>query len=134
MTIFECRIELGSEKSLRKTNGQEARSTNLYCLEFGSICGSLLIKECASSPPTSTTSNVTSSPAASTAGFKGAIAIPSPITDKGWGQAGYEAMDVVKSKLGAEAAYVEKVAQADQAEVLSDFARRGLIFIASGVH
>ncbi len=34
-------------------------------------------------------------------------------------------MDVVKAKLGAETAYVEKVAQADQAEVLSDFARRG---------
>jgi len=95
--------------------------------------GSLLIKGCASTPPTPTASSVTSSPAASTAAFKVAIAIPGPITDKGWSQAGYEAMDVVKSKLGAETAYVEKVSQADQAEVLSDFARRGFnLVIAHG--
>ena len=89
--------------------------------------GSLLLKGCANSSPSApTASNETTA-------FKVAIAIPGPITDKGWSQAGYESMDLIKSKLGAETAYVEKVAQADQAEVLSDFARRGFnLVIAHG--
>ncbi len=92
--------------------------------------GSLLLKACTNSP-SAPTANAPTSPAPS--GFKVAIAIPGPITDKGWSQAGYEAMDVIKSKLGAETAYVEKVTQADQAEVLSDFARRGFnLIIAHG--
>ena len=92
--------------------------------------GSLLLKAYGS-PSTPTASNAPASPAATT--FKVAIAIPGPITDKGWSQAGYESMDVIKTRLGAETAYVEKVAQADQAEVLSDFARRGFnLVIAHG--
>lgn len=96
--------------------------------------GSLLLKGCATSSPSApTASNAPASPAAATTQFKVAIAIPGPITDKGWSQAGYESMDVIKSKLGAETAYVEKVEQADQSEVLSDFARRGFnLVIAHG--
>jgi basic membrane protein A len=94
---------------------------------------SLLLKACAS-PSSTTQVNApasSSSPAASN--LKVAIALPGPITDKGWNQAGYESMDLVKQKLGAETAYVEKVAQADQVEVLSDFARRGFnLVIAHG--
>ncbi len=47
------------------------------------------------------------------------------ITDKAWNQAGYTGLTEIKSNLGAETAYIEKVGQADQAEALSDFARRG---------
>ncbi len=98
------------------------------------VGGSLLLKGCTTNSPSApTVSNAPANSPASTTGFKVAIAIPGLITDKGWNQAGYESMDVIKSKLGAETAYVEKVAQADQAEVLSDFARRGFnLVIAHG--
>ncbi|AFZ24621.1 putative ABC-type transport system, periplasmic component/surface lipoprotein [Cylindrospermum stagnale PCC 7417] len=58
-------------------------------------------------------------------GFKIAIALPGVITDQAWNQSGYEGMNLAKQEVGAETAYVEKVAQADQAEVLTDFARKG---------
>ncbi len=95
------------------------------------LCGSMLLKSCATGPSTTASSPA---PAASpTTNFKVAIALPGPITDKGWNQAGYESMGIIKTKLGAETAYVEKVAQADQTEVLSDFARRGFnLVIAHG--
>lgn len=57
--------------------------------------------------------------------FKIAIALPGVITDQAWNQSGYEGMNLAKQEVGAETAYVEKVAQADQAEVLTDFARKG---------
>jgi len=90
---------------------------------------SLLLKACANQPPVpqaSSPSPTPSTPPVSPAAdrFRVAIALPGPITDKGWNQAGYESMGITKLKLGAETAYVEKVAQADQVEVLSDFARR----------
>lgn len=89
---------------------------------------SLFFKGCTNASTPSAT--VATSPAAA---FKVAIALPGPTTDKGWNQAGFESMDIVKKKLGAETAYVEKVAQADQVEVLSDFARRGFnLVIAHG--
>ncbi len=84
---------------------------------------SVFLKACANPPTPQTSTTSSPSPAAST--LKVAIVLPGPITDKGWNQAGYEAMGIIKQKLGAETTYVEKVAQADQAEVLSDFARRG---------
>jgi basic membrane protein A and related proteins len=58
-------------------------------------------------------------------GFKIAIALPGVITDQAWNQSGYEGMKLAKQEVGAETAFVEKVAQADQAEVLTDFARKG---------
>ncbi|AFY34283.1 BMP family protein [Calothrix sp. PCC 7507] len=80
---------------------------------------SLLLKACSS--------NQTATPTASggSEGFKIAIALPGIITDKAWNQSGYEGINLAKQKLGAETAYVEKVAQADQTEVLTDFARKG---------
>ncbi len=100
-----------------------------------SLAASVLLKACSTPPAPSP--QASSSPAgsgtATGTNFKVAIALPGPITDKGWNQAGYESMGIIKSKLGAETAYVEKVAQADQAEVLSDFARRGAnLVIAHG--
>ncbi len=57
--------------------------------------------------------------------FQVAIVLPGVITDNGWNQAGYEGLESLKESIGAETAYVEKVAQADQVEALADFARRG---------
>ncbi|QPC94456.1 BMP family protein [Mesorhizobium sp. INR15] len=58
-------------------------------------------------------------------GYKVAIIMPGNITDKSWSQSGYEGIQQVKDKLGVEIAYSEKVAQADQAEAMADYARRG---------
>jgi len=57
--------------------------------------------------------------------FKAAIVMPGNITDQSWNQTGYEAIQLAKKELGIETAYSEKVAQPDQLEALSDYARRG---------
>lgn len=88
--------------------------------------GSCLLKACGSPPATTPSSPVASPNGAAEAGkLKVAIVLPGIITDKAWNQAGYSGLDEIKSRLGAETAYVEKVGQADQVEALSDFARRG---------
>ncbi|MCC5601849.1 BMP family protein [Nostoc favosum] len=89
---------------------------------------SLLLKACSSNQ--STTPTVSSSGE----GFKIAIALPGVITDKAWNQSGYEGINLAKQKLGAEVAYLEQVAQADQTEALTDFARQGynLVFAHGG--
>src|SRR5690349_6967660 len=61
--------------------------------------------------------------------MKAAIVMPGPITDHGWSQAGYEAMQVAGEKLGIETAFAEKVAQPDHVEAMSDFARRGFTHV-----
>lgn len=57
--------------------------------------------------------------------YKVAIAMPGTITDKGWSEAAYRALERAKEELGIEFAYSEHVEQPDQVEVLSDYARRG---------
>lgn len=99
-------------------------------LVYGSAAlgSSLLFNACANNPTTSsspTSSAASPSASSSAAGFKAAMVLPGIITDKAWNQAGYTGLEEIKAKLGAETAYVEKVGQADQAEALSDFARRG---------
>lgn len=98
-------------------------------LLYGSAAlgSSLLFNACASSPTTSSSpaSSAAAPSASPSGGFKAAMVLPGIITDKAWNQAGYTGLEGIKSKLGAETAYVEKVGQADQAEALSDFARRG---------
>jgi basic membrane protein A and related proteins len=103
------------------------------------IAGSIFLKACTSNPsvtPSSETPATNASPTngASPSGFKAAIILPGVITDKAWNQAGYSGLEAVKTKLGAEIGYVEKIGQADQAEALSDFARRGfnLVFAHGG--
>jgi len=59
------------------------------------------------------------------AGLKVAIVMPGNITDKSWSQAGYEGIQAAQKALGLDVAYSEKVAQPDQAEAMSDYARRG---------
>ncbi|QSJ17431.1 BMP family protein [Nostoc sp. UHCC 0702] len=88
---------------------------------------SLLLKACSNNPTKTSTSS-------SSQGFKIAIALPGVITDKAWNQSGYEGVNLAKQKLGADIAYVEQVAQADQTEALTDFARRGynLVFAHGG--
>ncbi|WP_421654811.1 BMP family protein [Leptothermofonsia sp. ETS-13] len=92
------------------------------------VGGSLLLKACSNSSPTTGTSPA-ASPTTPAAGLKAAIVLPGIITDKAWNQAGYKGLNEIKSRLEAEVAYVEKVGQADQVEALSDFARRGFNLI-----
>lgn len=107
------------------------RRRQLLVYASAAIGSSFFLKAC--SNPTPIASPSAGGPSPSATGFKVAIVLPGPITDKSWNQAGYESMGIIKAKLGAETAYVEKVAQADQAESLSDFARRGFnLIIAHG--
>lgn len=96
---------------------------------------SLLLKAC-SSNSTSTQPSSSDTKAAKDANkdFKVAMVLPGIITDKAWNQSGFTGLNVVKEKQNVETAYVEKVGQPDQVEVLSDFARRGynLIFAHGG--
>ena len=57
--------------------------------------------------------------------LKVAAALPGIITDKGWNQAAFEALKKLEKEMGAKIAYTERVAQPDQVEVMSDYARRG---------
>lgn len=57
--------------------------------------------------------------------LKVAIVLPGVITDNSFNQAGYEGVQRAAKELGIEVAYSEKVAQPDQPEALSDYARRG---------
>jgi basic membrane protein A len=95
-------------------------------LLYGSatLSTTLLLKACSSNSTTTGGSG----------GFKIAIALPGVISDQAWNQSGYEGVQLAKQKLGAETSYVEQIAQADQTEVLSDFARRGynLVFAHGG--
>jgi basic membrane protein A len=51
--------------------------------------------------------------------------VPGSITDQAFNQVVYEGYVLARDTLGIEMAYTEKVKQADQAEVLEDYARRG---------
>jgi basic membrane protein A len=86
---------------------------------------SLLLKACNDNPTPTETAASGDTSAKTGKDFKVAIVLPGIITDKAWNQAGYEGVTTAKEKLGVEIAQVEKVEQADQAEALSDFARRG---------
>lgn len=79
------------------------------------------------------TASVASTGAAQ-AKLKVAAALPGIITDKAWNQSAYEGLKMVEKQLGAQIAYTERVAQPDQVEVLSDYARRGfdLVFAHGG--
>ncbi|MGQ0571785.1 MAG: BMP family protein [Armatimonadota bacterium] len=57
--------------------------------------------------------------------LKVAAAFPGIITDKGFNQNGFEGLKLIEKEMGAEIAYTERVAQPDQVEVMSDYARRG---------
>lgn len=61
--------------------------------------------------------------------MKVAIVMPGSITDAGWSQAGYDAMQMAKSQLRIETAYSEKVHQPEHVEALSDYARRGFTHV-----
>lgn len=96
---------------------------------------SLLLKACTDKPSsTQTSSGNTKAGTDAKKDFKVAIVLPGIITDKAWNQVGYTGLNVVKENQGVETSYVEKVAQPDQVEVISDFARRGynLIFAHGG--
>ncbi|MBV6626262.1 MAG: BMP family protein [Rivularia sp. (in: Bacteria)] len=79
---------------------------------------SLLLKACSN--------NQTSTSTVEDAGeaFKVAIALPGAITDKTWNQSGYEGVQLVREKFGAETAFLEQIPQSEQTEALTDFARK----------
>ncbi len=66
--------------------------------------------------------------------FRIAGVLPGSITDQAFNQSVYEGLVRARDALGVEMAFSEKVAQADQVEALSDYARRGydLVFAAGG--
>ncbi|MDJ0599226.1 MAG: BMP family protein [Crocosphaera sp.] len=102
-------------------------------LSFSSaLLVSLILKACGNNndsksenpdTPPSTTEEKETTP--SKEPLKVAIVLPGIITDQAWNQTGYEGIKLAEEKLGAEISYVEQVSQADQAETLADFARRG---------
>ncbi|MGE0846764.1 MAG: BMP family protein, partial [Flavobacteriaceae bacterium] len=57
--------------------------------------------------------------------FKAAAVLPGSITDQAFNQVVYEGLIKAKTELGIDVAFSEKVKQADQAEAMSDYARRG---------
>ncbi|MEM9924575.1 MAG: BMP family protein [Cyanobacteria bacterium P01_D01_bin.50] len=77
---------------------------------------SLLLKAC--------NNNETSTNTDGEEAFKVAIALPGTITDKAWNQSGYEGVQLATQKFGAKTAFLEQVPQAEQTEVLTDFARK----------
>jgi basic membrane protein A len=108
-------------------------SINLNRRQFIGYCtavfsGSLLLKAC-SNNQTSTSTDANSKDA-----FKIAIALPGAITDKAWNQSGYEGVQLARQQLGAEIAFLEQIPQAEQTEILTDFARKNynLIFAHGG--
>jgi basic membrane protein A len=65
--------------------------------------------------------------------IKVAAAIPGSITDQAFNQQVYEGLVAAKERVGVEIAHTEKVAQANQVEVMSDYARRGFgVVIGAG--
>ncbi len=92
------------------------------------VFSGILLKACSN--------NQTSTPIATGGGdaFKIAIALPGAITDKTWNQSGYEGVQLARQQLGAETAFLEQIPQAEQTEVLTDFARKkyNLIFAHGG--
>ena len=113
--------------------GIYSRRQFLWYASSSAFGTSILLKGCSSSPPQSAKSD-SSTATGGGEPFKVAIALPGIITDKAWNQSGYEGVMLAKEKLGAETAYVEQVPQPDQAEALTDFARRGfnLVFAHGG--
>ncbi|MCJ8282630.1 MAG: BMP family protein [Rivularia sp. ALOHA_DT_140] len=96
-----------------------------YCTTFFS--GSLLLKAC-------TNNQTSTSTATGDEALKIAIALPGAITDKAWNQSGYEGVQLARRELGAKTAFLEQIPQAEQTEVLTDFARKkyNLIFAHGG--
>ncbi len=92
------------------------------------VFSGILLKACSN--------NQTSTPTATSGedAFKIAIALPGAITDKTWNQSGYEGVQLARQQLGAETAFLEQIPQAEQTEVLTDFARKkyNLIFAHGG--
>ncbi len=87
---------------------------------------SLLLKACSNNQSSTTTDGEEA--------FKIAIALPGSITDRAWNQSGYEGVQLAREKLGGETAFLEQIPQAEQTEVLTDFARKNyrLIFAHGG--
>jgi basic membrane protein A and related proteins len=94
------------------------------------VASSLFLKACASNSSRDSAEVSSANPADTTdRAAKIAIVLPGTITDGGWNQLGYEGVKRAGDELKVEVAYAEKVANADQTESLSDFARQGYTLV-----
>ncbi|MEM6402671.1 MAG: BMP family protein [Cyanobacteria bacterium P01_D01_bin.116] len=95
-----------------------------YCT--AAFSSSLLLKACSNNQSSTTDDGEE--------GFKIAIALPGAVTDKAWNQSGYEGVQLARQQIGGETAFLEQIPQAEQTEVLTDFARKNynLIFAHGG--
>lgn len=57
--------------------------------------------------------------------LKAALLLSGPINDGGWNTSAYDGLMKIKDELGFEVAYTEKVQQADQANIMRDYAKKG---------
>jgi len=61
--------------------------------------------------------------------LKAALLTSGPINDGGWNTQAYEGLQMLKDDLGYEIAFTEKVQQADQANIMRDYAKKGFDLI-----
>lgn len=92
-------------------------------------CGGSAAPAPAASPaPAPAQSGAAPAPAPTQGGgstFKVAFVAEGPVNDGGWTASALRALDEIKSKLGAETAYSEKVSQADQEQVIRTYGKQG---------
>ncbi|MEI7883738.1 MAG: BMP family protein [Clostridia bacterium] len=74
-----------------------------------------------------TTEAAVETPAA--APLKAALLMSGVINDGGWNQSAYEGLVKLQDELGYEIAFTEKVQQADQANIMRDYAKKGFNLI-----
>ena len=73
-----------------------------------------------------TTEEAVETPAAP---LKAALLMSGVINDGGWNQSAYEGLVKLQDELGYEIAFTEKVQQADQANIMRDYAKKGFNLI-----
>jgi len=61
--------------------------------------------------------------------FKVAMLLPSPADDHSWSQAGYEGLQLIEKKLGAQVAYTASVPEADMEKIFRQYAEEGYDFV-----
>jgi len=61
--------------------------------------------------------------------LKAALLTSGPVNDGGWNTQAYEGLLLLKDELGFEIAYTESVQQADQANIMRDYAKKGFDLI-----
>jgi basic membrane protein A len=95
-----------------------ARVSKILCLLLASIA----VAACTSHPSSDAKTS-------SSLAFKVALLTPGPVSDAGWNAAAYEGLQLIKTKLGADTAFVQTKSPADFEDAFRDFASRGFDLI-----